>query len=749
MSTVPVCIAGMGLICAAGDESERVFGTLAAGRSALAPPHHFHPRVTPHLPVGEVAQATPPGDLPRTHWLARSAAKQAMSGAAAGPDAIVLGVTTGGMARTEGLLAAGVTDPVAYARHAVGSVAQDLVAQTGCRGPVLTISTACSSGAVALHLAAQLIRHGLCQRVLAGGVDSLCRLTYYGFKSLQLIDPAGARPLCAERGGMSVAEGAGLLLLDDSPPRPESVALLGGGLSCDAYHGAKPHPEGLGAAAAMRAALNEAGLRLDQIDYVNLHGTGTPDNDRAEAQALHRLAPTGDLPPLSSIKGAVGHSLAAAGAIEAVIAALVVHQQHLPPNTGCSDPDPELAISIDPSPRSRPIQRVLSNSFGFGGNNAALVIGRPIASASVPPADMPCFTIRGYAALSGSGGSEATLKALLAGAPVGGRADLAKISAGLPAGLVRRLKRLPRMALALTQACGCGPDGAPPGAVYLGTGWGALSETNDFLNRLFESEERFPSPMDFIGSVHNAAAGQVALWTGATGENLTTTCPYAAFEQALMSAHLLQQNGSSLVLMGVDEAHPQLRPKLDPDAVAGAPPAEGGGALRLEAGAGQEAPYLRLLGLDYCRHGATLLERDLSERDLSERDLSERDLSERDLSERDLLARLARTHALASASQRYGLVLAGLPASCRALAERQLRVWRAATGFDGPLIDYRRHTGDFATAAALAAVWAAAMVDPQRRDPSVVGDPFPKAILILGLGAVVSAMEVVPMAEVP
>jgi 3-oxoacyl-(acyl-carrier-protein) synthase len=722
-----VRIAGMGLICPAGNSPEAVFATLMAGQSALAPPKHFHPLVTPRLPVGEVPQATPEDRLPRTHWLARRTAAQAMAASTEPPDAIVLGITTGGMALTEALLKAGEENPSAYALHAVGSVAQDLVAQTDCRGPVLTFSTACSSGAVALHLAAQMIRQGLCRRVLAGGADSLCRLTYYGFKSLQLIDEDGARPLCAGRRGMSVAEGAGLLLLDERPPGPFDVALLGGGLSCDAFHAAKPHPEGEGASAAIQAALACAGLDFNRIDYVNLHGTGTPDNDLAEVRALKRIAAKSVLPPLSSIKGAVGHPLAAAGAMEAVVAALTVKHQQYPPNTGCHDSDPDLGVDLEPRPVKGTIARVLSNSFGFGGNNAALVIGRATQPASGSSPTGRSFAIKGYAALSGRGGTRATLAALMAGQAVGGCADAAEIDNGLDAALIRRLKRLPRMALALTKACGCGPAEAPPAAIYFGTGWGALSETYDFLDRLFKTEERFPSPMDFIGSVHNAPAGQIALWTGARGDNLTTTCPFAAFEQALFSAQLLRQEDAAILVMGVDEAHGQLSPKLDPDVAAGAPLADGGGALRLEARpdpeadpkadpeADPEAPCLRLLGLDYTPPEG---------------------------GNEDQRARLGRVLPLGSVSRRYGLVLAGLPAACRKLAEAQLEIWRTATGYEGALIDYRRQTGDFATASALATVWAAALKDPGRADIAAL--PADQGVLILNLGTVISAVEVAP-----
>jgi acyl transferase domain-containing protein len=234
-------------------------------------------------------------------------------------------------------------------------------------------------------VAMQMLRRGMARRVLAGGADCLCRLTCFGFKSLQLIDPMGARPLDRQRRGMSVAEGAALLLLTSEPPGDAAVQVVGAGISCDAHHATTPHPDGEGAAAAMRAALDDAGLAPQAIDYINLHGTGTRDNDLAEARAIRALFPSGQ-PLLSSIKGATGHSLAAAGAIEAVIAALCIQHGLVPANVGYRTCDPDLGLEPVSTPRQLPISTVMSNSFGFGGNNASLILRRsPDAQAAANP----------------------------------------------------------------------------------------------------------------------------------------------------------------------------------------------------------------------------------------------------------------------------------------------------------------------------------------------------------------------------
>ena len=194
-----VRIAGTGIVCALGGDAVQVMEAIKTGRSGLASPVWFKTAHHPALPVGEAKDLIPSPGLSRTQQLARIAADQAMVAKSGPPDAIVLGVTTGGMAVTEELLKQGCASPEAYRCHGIGTVADDLADRFHCKGPVLTVSTACSSGGCAIALAAALIRSGCYGRVLAGGADSLCRLTYYGFKSLQLIDAQGARPLDRDR----------------------------------------------------------------------------------------------------------------------------------------------------------------------------------------------------------------------------------------------------------------------------------------------------------------------------------------------------------------------------------------------------------------------------------------------------------------------------------------------------------------------------------------------------------------------
>ena len=243
-------------------------------------------------------------------------------------------------------------------------------------GPAAVISTACSSSAKVFGAAARLIEAGVIDAAVVGGVDSLCLTTLYGFHALQLVARAPCRPFDLTRDGISIGEAAAFALLERLEPDapPGTVRLTGVGESSDAYHMSSPHPDGLGARAAMLAALADAGRRPEDIDYVNLHGTGTPSNDAAEARAVSALF--GTRVPVSSTKGATGHTLGAAGALEAVICALALRHALAPAGINTTAPDPTLEVDYLTDNRPDALACVLSNSFGFGGSNCSLLLER-------------------------------------------------------------------------------------------------------------------------------------------------------------------------------------------------------------------------------------------------------------------------------------------------------------------------------------------------------------------------------------
>jgi 3-oxoacyl-[acyl-carrier-protein] synthase-1 len=239
-------------------------------------------------------------------------------------------------------------------------------------GPVQTLSTACSSSAKAFGGAARFIAAGICDAAVVGGVDSLALSTLFGFKSLGLVSARPCRPFDAERDGISIGEGAGFALLERGGDG--DVVLAGCGESSDAWHMSSPHPEGAGAAAAMRHALATAHVDAAAVDYVNLHGTASVANDSAEDRAVTSVFGTGTA--ASSTKGVTGHTLGAAGITEALVAIMAVKDQWIPGTANCDRVDPSMTSAIVREARPARMQFAISNSFGFGGSNCALLFGK-------------------------------------------------------------------------------------------------------------------------------------------------------------------------------------------------------------------------------------------------------------------------------------------------------------------------------------------------------------------------------------
>ena len=268
--------------------------------------------------------------------------------------------------------------PVGYRyreTHNTYSVADFVRRYFAIEGPASVVSTACSSSAKVFAAAQRLLHLGLIDAAVVGGVDTLCLTTLYGFGSLQLISPNPCKPFDARRDGISAGEGAAFALLERADSAAAGDILLSGaGESSDAHHMSSPHPEGLGARNAMQAALTMAGLQPRDIDYINLHGTATPSNDAAEDAAV--VALFGNATPCSSTKGHTGHTLGAAGGIEAIICALALRENFMPGGVGTAQLDPKLGCHYLLTSTSKPLRHVLSNSFGFGGSNCSLVFSR-------------------------------------------------------------------------------------------------------------------------------------------------------------------------------------------------------------------------------------------------------------------------------------------------------------------------------------------------------------------------------------
>jgi 3-oxoacyl-[acyl-carrier-protein] synthase-1 len=383
----PLPITGYSVLSALGGTREEHLDALAHGRSGLGPAPFALPFTTA---VGAVRCELPELTGALTPWATRMARMLAhlvqqldeplrRARARWQPDRIgvLLGTSTAGAESTERAYREFVQVgrfPGGYdflKQHTFGAALHVVAELTGARGPAWMVSTACTSGAKPIASAWRLIHAGVIDAAIVGGADTLCAMTLHGFESLQALDRDRCRPFHRDRLGISIGEGGALLLIErtgDGRVRIESV-----GETSDAYHVSAPHPDGAGAEAAMRQALTLAGCAPHSVDYVNAHGTGTKLNDSAEAKAIARVF--AHPVPVVSTKCYTGHTLAAAGAIEAVFSAMAIEEGWIPPALFSEPRDPDVSLHVPTVRTHGRFQRVLSNSFAFGGNNVSVLLG--------------------------------------------------------------------------------------------------------------------------------------------------------------------------------------------------------------------------------------------------------------------------------------------------------------------------------------------------------------------------------------
>jgi 3-oxoacyl-[acyl-carrier-protein] synthase I len=390
----PLHVSDFTLVSALGHGREATFDALRAGRTGLAPRRFETAAIDSWLGlvegVDELAWPKAHADFDcRNNRLAELAlradgfaerVREAASRHGAARVGVFLGTSTSGILQTE--VAYRHRDPTTgalpadlrYAHtHNTYSAARYLRERLGLGGPACVVSTACSSSAKVFATAQRLIALGVIDAAVVGGVDSLCMTTLYGFHALELIAPDMCRPWDVHRAGLSLGEAAAFALVERDAKAPRAL-LLGAGESSDGHHMSSPHPEGAGAAAAMRGALAQAALAPSQVDYINLHGTGTPGNDAAEALAVRAVF--GSEVPCSSTKGFTGHTLGAAGGVEAAISMLALERGFAPAGLNVRELDPAMGTRYLREPLRGALSVVASNSFGFGGSNCCLVLGR-------------------------------------------------------------------------------------------------------------------------------------------------------------------------------------------------------------------------------------------------------------------------------------------------------------------------------------------------------------------------------------
>ncbi len=491
---------------------------------------------------------------------------------------VVVGSCNGGLVSGERALRDELAGREPDWRHTVlvspQAIAEALGAAFGLRGPVLSVNTACASGAHAIGHATELIVTGQADAILVGGTDAFSDVVFAGFNSLESLAVGPAAPYSKDRDGLSLGEGAGMLVLVRADIARAAGArvfadVLGYGFSADGYHPTAPHPQGVGAARAITAALSRADVAAGEVGYVNGHGTGTPKNDPAESNAIRTaLGEAAGTVAVSSTKSMVGHLLGAAGAVESIVTILALDDQVAPPTAGFTGADPQCGLDVVPNV-ARPITTdvAVSNNFAFAGANASVVFGRPgrrPAAAAGREREREPVVITGLAALTPAGTSVRELWDAYQAGSIGDRSAQDGFGVGhvefdpgayLPARQRRRLDRLGLLAVASCQdalADAGLADVARPATgvgVVLGTGLGPMESMERFTTPLLAEGPAAANPAVFPNTVYNAAAGQVAMLLELTGVTSTVTAMHAAGAAALCVAADLLRAGAADVIV--------------------------------------------------------------------------------------------------------------------------------------------------------------------------------------------------------
>ena len=397
-----IAITGLGIISAIGDNVQQNLASLRAKHSGSGQIKYLETIHKGNLPIAEVkhsdeellklAGVAEDTGYTRTALLGMIAAKEAFdnSGAKKGDGirtALISATTVGGMGSTEKfyldyIIPEKKGDFVKFIdSHDCGDSAEKIADNLGIKDFITSINTACSSSANALMLGARLIKHGIVERVVAGGVDGLTKFTINGFNTLMILDKEYCKPFDKNRTGLTLGEGSGFVVLESLEAAQKSgkqiyCELTGYANTCDAYHQTASSPEGTGAFLSMSSALALSGLKIEDIDYVNVHGTATQINDLSEGNAMMKFFGN-KVPKFSSTKGYTGHTLGAAGGIEAVFSALTIYNNTIFPNLNFKDKMEEFdLVPVTDLIENAGVKNVLSNSFGFGGNNTSLIFSK-------------------------------------------------------------------------------------------------------------------------------------------------------------------------------------------------------------------------------------------------------------------------------------------------------------------------------------------------------------------------------------
>jgi 3-oxoacyl-[acyl-carrier-protein] synthase II len=593
-----IAITGLGLVSALGGDADTTFERLCSGASGIRKLTLFDSSALANDLAAEVDVAAL--DVPllsRSNALALTAAREALRAARLPPDVrrgLALGGTTGSMLETEADLARAepnssdfsrarrfVMEPLSYGVEA-------LARALGSTSVASTVCSACSSGAVAIALAAQWILSGRVEAALAGGADALCRMTYAGFAALGVMDRAPCRPFDTARAGLTLGEGAGFLLLEAEESAVRRGApilgwLSGWALGAEAHHVTHPEPSGARAALLIREAIARGGRTPSEVDYVNAHGTGTPANDRMEAVALRQaFAEHLGRVWVSSNKGQLGHTLGAAGAIEAAITVQSLNHRRLPPTVGLETAaDPDLrhvrGKAVDCAAKV-----AISCSFGFGGMDAVLLFEHRDTAARAPAKERRSVVISAVASIVGQCEFVGEDAAAIGSA----EADAMRVTgdplARLDAERSRRFDRGMALATRCGVLCLAKSELATSGVgLVLGGAYGAVERSLKFLDRLLTRGLKSAAPAEFPQLVPSGPAGNAAIYLGLTGPVFAASEGSTSGESAFAAAlHLVETGLSEAMLAGAAEARDPVVAELAPSTV---PRTEGAGFLLLES----------------------------------------------------------------------------------------------------------------------------------------------------------------------
>ena len=575
-----IAITGEGIICAIGADKASVLDSLRRKQTGIATMRYL-PSGHQELPVGEVKLSDDEMksllgiessvEVSRTALMGMLAVRQALDDAGYhsegnGKVFLISGTTVAGMDITERHFTDLRTsdEHLSCLRyHSCGDNTRQIADHFGCFSEVTTVSTACSSAANALILGAEMLKTGEADIVVAGGTEALSVFHLNGFNSLMILDKEHCRPFDETRAGLNLGEGAAYVVLESEEHARQRQAsvhayLTGYGNACDAFHQTASSENGEGAYLAMQQALTMADLKPTDIDYVNAHGTGTPNNDLSESVALRRVFGE-QMPPVSSTKGFTGHTTSASGSIETVICLLAMHHGFLPANLGWHQP---MADGIVPTQGedSHALRHVLCNSFGFGGNDSSLLLSLDASDNSLSSFLRPFGSKRQSRVL-------APLSSIkeLARVEITSEDELSEIRDFVKPLEARRMGKLMKASLlsslkALKQA---GID--CPDAIITGTSLGCWENTEALLTQIEQEGEVMLSPTNFMQSTHNTIGSNVAIRTHCHGYNVTYTQGDDSLEWALRDARRLLQTGRcKTVLVGChDETTPLYRSLME------------------------------------------------------------------------------------------------------------------------------------------------------------------------------------------